>query len=147
MRVIYSQTVGHNHPAIEEQLWGVAVRCKEADPDIKLMGLHVSLRSSTPTHWAGQAFPEEETYLLRPRGLIIHPAGRITMSVGAKVTYTSIVRLFAHELRHIGQFHRGRRLYGYLTDEWLDENQVEPDACEFEETILQRMKYSRSRCY
>lgn len=146
MKLIFSRRIESLRPNIEEQLWGVACRCKEADPAIKIMGLHISIRSSSrPLHWAGQAIPEEETYMLRPKQLIVHPAGRITMTLGDKVSYTNTIRLFAHELRHIGQYHRGRKEYGYLTTEWMPESQVEKDAYAFEDEILDRMSSTR-RC-
>jgi hypothetical protein len=131
-------------------LWAVAVHSKEEDPDIKLMGLHVQVRRSRhDNYWAGNAWPEEQTrvYRTNPSTLIIHPAGKITMSLGASISRHDIIRVFAHELRHIGQFHRGRKEHGYLTCSPMFEEDIEPDCYEFEDLILDKMAVTRCKGY
>lgn len=143
MRAAISSRVLSEHPSLEERLWAVAVHAKEADPDIKLMGLHVrACRSPKPGHWNGWAHPREESVLYHRH--LIHPAGRIDMRIGINVPEEDIIRLFAHELRHIGQFHRGRKLYGYLTTDPMAEADIEPDCHDFEKFILK--KFARARC-
>lgn len=137
MRVAISRGVVTLRPELEDQLWAVACHAKEADHDIKLTGLHVQIRKACqPEHWAGLAWPKEETW--RYNRIVVHPAGRIDLSIGTGVQASSIIRLFAHELRHIGQFHRGRKIYGYLTTEHMYEDEIEPDCYDFEEYVLQK---------
>lgn len=143
MRVDVSSSIQRTYPAIEDVLWNVGVYSKQADWDIKLMGLHVQIRKhKASTSWGGWAFPHEDSSYYSTKR--VHPAGRIDLSIGLMVPEIDIVRLFAHELRHIGQFHRGRKIHGYLTTEWMSESDVEPDCHEFEEYIVQ--KYDRIAC-
>jgi hypothetical protein len=150
LRFNISESVYQDHPYIEELLWNVAVHSKQADPDIKLMGLHVQVRRSRKSkHWAGNAWPNEETRVYRTRtpSLIVHPAGKVTMSIAADCSERDVMRLFAHELRHIGQFHRGRRLYGYLTTAPMAEEDIEVDCYDFEDSILEKMTNAMPKCY
>lgn len=135
MKVVLSQSVLEDHPKINELLWATAVAAKEEDPDIHLMGLRVQVRRSCKkTFWSGHAWPCEHTTTSTGK-VHVHPAGKITMSVGCDCSEQDIVQLFAHELRHIGQFHRGRYEYGYLTCDWVDYD-VEQDCYDFEDIIL-----------
>lgn len=143
MRVSISKGVLKHRPELENQLWNIGCYAKEIDPDIKLMGLHVRvIKARNKGHWYGWAHPEEESTHYRKK--LIHPAGRIDLSIGESVSDIALVRLFAHELRHIGQFHRGRKLRGYLTCEYMKDGEVEPDCYRFEDDIVRR--YRRSHC-
>ncbi len=150
MRFNISDTVLRDHPGIEELLWSIAVHSKEEDPDITLMGLYVQVRRSRKrTHWAGNAWPTEHTRCYRTKvpTVTVHPAGKITMSIGADCTQEDIIQLFSHELRHNGQFHRGRQRFGYMTCDPMPEEDIEPDCYEFEDTILTKMAYAVPKKY
>lgn len=137
MRIDVSPAISRAFPDLDELLWNVGVYSKESDWDIKLMGLYVRIKKHRfATQWYGWAHPQEESTLYGRR--FIHPAGRIDLGVGCSVGEDEIVRLFAHELRHIGQFHRGRKIYGYLTTEHMKEQRVESDCYEFEEYIAKK---------
>lgn len=140
MRVLIGPKTRLTRPELRSQLWTVAVNAQEIDPDIHVLGLLVRIRQSrVPQNWEGNAWPDERSYDARSRRLYVHPAGKITMSIGEQVPYPEVVRLFAHELRHIGQFHRNRYETGFLgTDNMLD-YQVEPDCYEFEDKVLAKM--------
>lgn len=137
MRQAISDGVISDHPGIEDLLWRVAVYSCENDPDITLTGLYLQVRRS-PDHlaWSGKAWPKESSGGIRR---ISHPAGRINLCIGADVPDKDIIRLFAHELRHIGQFHRGRKVCGFLGTYPLDNDEVEPDALRFELDILNKI--------
>lgn len=135
MRFDITAAVEQDHPGIQDLLWRIAVLAKNADPDIKLMGLYVrAIKDTSDINWSGWALPEEESYLYRKK--LVHPAGRIDLRIGTGVSDVGITRLFAHELRHIGQFHRGRQVHGYLTTDHLPDEEVEPDCYAFEDEIL-----------
>ena len=138
-----SPSILRAYPLIDDMLWDTMVFAKNADYDIKTNGLHVRvIKAPTPTDWWGWAYPEEQSRYRRK--VLVHPAGRITLTVGTGVKPIEIVRLTAHELRHIGQFHRGRKVLGYLTAEWMKEEDVEADCYEFEDYIVK--KYARVTC-
>lgn len=140
MRVVVSPAVREDHPMIFQHLWSVAVEAQELDPDIHLHGLFVNAkRSRLLDHWAGNAWPEERTWDARRKMLWLHPSGRITMSIGTDLYDYDIARLFAHELRHIGQFHRCRYRTGFLGTDHMADEDVEPDAIAFEEELLSKM--------
>ena len=136
MRVVI--TSGVKNSCLEERLWEIAVHSKTVDPEIKLSGLHVRvLPARSIGIWSGWALPREESSWYN--GKLIHPAGRINLYLSEGMGEGSLVRLFSHELRHIGNFHRGRQQYGYLTDKHMKPDLVEPDCHEFEEIILREV--------
>lgn len=150
MRLKVSESVAKDHADIEDLLWRVAVYCKEEDPDITLMGLHVQVRKNArPTYWSGMAYPHEHTvsYRTHPSTIVTHPAGRITMNIGSSNSTRDITTLFSHELRHIGQFHRGRKCHGFLTCDPMDPDEIEPDCYEFEELIIAKMQLALPKRY
>lgn len=135
MRIYVSPSIDVLYPDIEELLWDVGLKAWRVDRDIQLEGLRVRVtKAREPDSWYGWAFPWQKSCLYGKH--LIHPAGRIDLSIGAKVDDDVIITLFAHELRHIGQFHRGRQIYGYLTTQHMNEQCVETDCYEFEESIL-----------
>lgn len=143
MRTSISPSVLKAYPDIDDILWDTLVYAKNADWDIRTNGLHVRVQKAhMPKDWWGWAYPEEQSRAYRK--MLIHPAGRISLTVGDDVSRLEIVRLVAHELRHIGQFHRGRKLTGYLTTEWMKESEVELDCYEFEEYVVK--KYAKVTC-
>lgn len=143
MRFDITDAVRRDHPGIEDLLWRVAVLAKTEDPDIKLMGLHVrAIRSTEEDHWNGWAWPEEDSILYGKK--LVHPAGRIDLRIGAKVDDAGIMQLFAHELRHIGQFHRGRQSFGYLTTDHMTTS-CEQDCYDFEDLILSLTRHTKCK--
>lgn len=134
MRVDCTTAVLTAFPDIDDTLWDIAVHAKSLDHDIKLTGLRVRvIKSRYPMHWYGWAHPLEESRLYGSK--LIHPAGRIDLGIGVEVDRESIICLMAHELRHIGQYHRGRQMYGYLTTQHMKESGIERDCYEFEEQV------------
>jgi hypothetical protein len=149
MRVLIGPKAAQERPLLARQLWDIAVKAQELDPDIHLHGLLVKVRRSRlAENWEGNAWPEERTWDVRQRHLYLHPAGKVTMSIGSKVAYPDVVRLFAHELRHIGQFHRGRYHTGFLGTGHMVEVDIEPDCYDFEDMVLAKMGMpSDYECY
>lgn len=115
MRTIVSLSVQKSHPNLETILWHTACIAKSHDNDIMIGGLLVRITKSPTTYWSGVAYPLEETCLYNKK--LIHPAGRIDLRVTTGMITRSIATLFAHELKHIGDFHRGRKRCGVLSDE------------------------------
>lgn len=115
-----------------------ALTCQEMDPDIVTDSLLVEARRHPrKTRFQGWAHPE---YWSIFRGTSrIHMDGRIQIVVGDRVRTTDVIRVIAHELRHIGQFHRGQELTGELTQEPLSDAECEDDAYGFEYTMLDRL--------
>jgi hypothetical protein len=137
MRTSITTAVLLAHPDIEDILWSTMVHAMDADWAIRASGLHVRVRKAPEDRmWWGWAYPEEHSTFYRKR--LVHPAGRITLTIGNDVSKRDIVRLVAHELRHIGQFHRGRKLTGFLTAGWMDDDEVEPDCYAFEEHVIKQ---------
>lgn len=141
MRIDASRAVLKIRPDLEDVLWNIACYCKEEDHDIRLMGLWVRARADHRTgHWNGWAWPREESNLYGVSR--VHPAGRIDLALGQNVTEPTVVRLFAHELRHIGQFHRGRKQTGFMNI-LMGETEIEPDCDAFADTIVKLYKKDR----
>jgi hypothetical protein len=65
--------------------------------------------------------------------------GKITMTICPDINDSGLVRLFSHELRHIAQFHRGRKKFGTLTIDPLRPHEAEMDAYEFEEAMVAKL--------
>lgn len=145
MKLSIARPVIKCHKDLDEELWQIAVVSKEADPDIKLMGLFVRVRlssSSKEDYFSGISYPYEESNYNGRR--ILHPAGRINMTLGTKVSEEDKAILFAHELRHIGQFHRGRKIRGYLDADFMgDDYKIEGDCYKFEQEVISRLYINR----
>lgn len=141
MKVIVSKSVQKSHPDIESILWDTACVAKEIDPDIRLNGLlvRVNKRAASLDSYSGIAFPHEDSH---HRGRYFsHPAGKINISIGPSVDAHNIIVVMAHELRHIGHFHRGRKSTGILGD-WSFEGTIEElelDCLDFEQKIVNKM--------
>lgn len=132
MRTDISPCILKAHQNIDNILWRTACACKEQDNDITINGLFVRVTKSSTKYWTGTAFPYESSSLHYK--VISHPAGRINLRLTIDMIDRSVVILFAHELRHIGQFHRGRKKFGFLVSE-AHENDSEDDSREFEKLI------------
>lgn len=126
-------------PTIEKEFKRVYRVAKRLDPDIgRVTPLYVSARCSRHLDYtSGHAFPETFSRL-RSGEFIAHPPGRITLSIGEIAYEVDRLSLYAHELRHIGQFYRGWALTGRLSAEHLG-REAELDAREFEEKVLNRI--------
>lgn len=139
MRVITTDAIRHHHPNIENELWQTACFAKDQDPDIMLMGLLVRVKlASEKDYWAGITYPEEESVYYGKK--YIHPAGRINLYLGSDVTSRNKAILMAHELKHVGQFHRGRKLKGFLNlDHMHSDDEIEEDCIFFEKEIANKI--------
>ncbi|WP_028058441.1 hypothetical protein [Candidatus Solirubrobacter pratensis] len=119
------------------QIKDVAVRL---DRDIRLRGLRVEVtRNPHFDRYSGWAVPEVHSRSRQGYITHAHPDGLITLRIGDECGDEDIIRLTAHELRHIGQFHRGRKRYGVMTTAPLDHWESERDAEGFEDRVLERM--------
>lgn len=125
-------------PGVDELLTKVkGVACK-LDRDIRTRDLRVEARrNNQPGFFKGWAYPL--TRAREGQRVTYHQDGLIRMYVGAQCVDEEIVRLYAHELRHIGQFHRGRRQYGTMTIHPMSQEASEHDADDFEERVLVRL--------
>lgn len=146
MRILISKSVQKNHPLLERELWESACIAKDIDPDIILMGLLVKIKqtpNSDNRYWSGMAYPSEESSLYGQ--MLSHPAGRINLYLGTKVSSKEKTILMAHELRHIGHFHRGRKMTGYLNDNHMTTKEAEDDCQCFELEVLDKLSRARAR--
>ena len=121
-------------------LWEVNDVAHKLDPDIPTKDFYVGAQVSRyPTSWTGHAHPQEKYYDKRRGKTLECPNGRVTMSFGEYVSENRIRRLFAHELRHLGQFERGRKETGQLNLRHMYRLLVEPDCIAFEGRVLREM--------
>jgi hypothetical protein len=138
--VIYSLSPGllDVFPALDELLAEIKrIACK-LDRDIRTRDLRVEARRNTqPDFYKGWAYPV--TRLRDGNGTTYHGDGLVRLHVGANCDEADVVRLYAHELRHIGQFHRGRKAYGTMTISPLSQQASERDAERFEARVLKRI--------
>jgi hypothetical protein len=134
MKTVISDAMQKAHPNLEGVLWRTACMAKEQDNDIMISGLLVRIVKSKDLYWTGSADPHEESILYKKK--LIHPAGRIDLRLTTGMIQRSIVVLFAHELKHIGQFHRGRKKNGVLSVEGAD-YLIEEDCILFEKQIAE----------
>jgi hypothetical protein len=139
VRVQVSDKISVQFPNIEDLLWQTACRAKDIDYEIMISGLYVRLTKAVRSnYWAGLALPQEISKLYGRT--ISHPAGRINLTIGTGISDPTIVRLFAHELRHIGQFRRGRKQTGFLGTYPMPTEDIEPDCLDFEEEVASRFR-------
>lgn len=138
--MVYSMTPGllNAYPTLDELLTEIKrVSCR-LDRDITTRDLRVEARRNThPKTFTGWAYPR--TRFREGHRTTYHRDGLVRLSIGAECGDEDIIRLYAHELRHIGQFHRGRKLYGNLTIHPLTDTASEDDAASFEVRVLERM--------
>jgi hypothetical protein len=138
MQVSCSAGVDCEFPHIRPLLNDVKRVVREKDRHVRVSGLYVDVRlSRRHDRYNGWAHPD--TYSIRWGQLRVHDNGWVQMSLGASCSDKDIIRLFAHELRHIGQFNRGKSLIGVLSTYPLNQQQSEDDAYDFEGRILDLM--------
>lgn len=137
MKTVISVTLQKTHPDLETILWRTACLSKEHDNDIQFDGLLVRATKSRTQYWTGSASPYEDSTIRTKK--YIHPGGRIDLHLTKGMVRRSIIVLFAHELRHIGQFHRGRKKYGVMGWDGTPEDEFERDCMEFEQLIANLM--------
>jgi hypothetical protein len=125
-------------PYISLVLYEISALAVEIDPDIGLSGLYVEGQiSKKPTHYSGVAYPS--TLSIKRKHTIFHPNGKIALSFARRNSFEEIVRLFGHELRHIGQYHRGRETHECMTIRPLTGDESEEDAYWFEDQLWERI--------
>lgn len=130
------------HPDLHRNLREIVKCCRSFDRDLRTRNLLVDVRRLRDNCYCGSALPKEYSWDRRRRHgsqLSYHQNGKITMSINERTPIEGIARLFSHELRHIAQFHRGKRQFGTLTILSLTPLQAEDDAYEFEDDILGRL--------
>lgn len=138
MQVRLSQSLQAAQPDLLPILNDTLRESRYRDRDIKSRFLWVIGRC----HWEADAFAgaaHPRRWSVTPYGIQSHCNGKVTLTIGKNCEPPEIARLFAHELRHIGQFHRGYDRFGQLTIETLTYDEAEDDAYEFEERIIDRM--------
>lgn len=138
--MIYSFTPGlvDVFPAIDELCADVKRVACRLDRDIRTRELRVDARRNNfPGTYKGWAHPV--TRYSEGARTTYHSDGLIRMFIGRECGDEDIIRLYAHELRHIGQFHRGRKEYGTMTIAPLSTLDSEADAEAFEDRVLDRM--------
>lgn len=138
MEVACSAGIECEFPGIRSLLDDIKRVVKEKDRHVRVRHLFVDVRlSRKPDNFNGWAHPH--TYSVRWGQYRSHENGWIQMSLGYECKEMDIVRLFAHELRHNGQFHRGKSLLGVMCTYPLSQEESEDDAYEFEERIVSLM--------
>lgn len=121
---------------LESDIRYIAEGAKEIDPDIDDAELFIRGRCCQ-SPFTGTAYPFEFSGYGSTR--IFHRNGKITFQLASDTKLVDIVRLIGHELRHIGQFHRGKREHGFLTISPLREHTSELDAFSFEDVLLDHL--------
>jgi hypothetical protein len=146
MKLSVHYKIRQRFPKIEGLFWETAYLAREFDPDIQLNGLWVTIRpsrSANSTFYEGIAYPVENTR--RGDYVVIHPAGKISISLSKQVSEADQISLFAHELRHIAQFHRGRKINGHFNNHYMGDNDIaEEDCYDFQDKIVDRLYLNRS---
>lgn len=138
MRVSCSVGVDCEFPQIRSLLNDIKRVSKEKDRNIRVRDLFVDVRlSKSHDKFNGWAHPE--AFSVRRSQFRWHDDGWIQMSLGFHCSDRDVIRLFSHELRHIGQFNKGKRRYGVLTINPMTPQESEDDAYDFEERILELM--------
>jgi hypothetical protein len=123
MHIYLSENLRAAHPGLEEELREVHAVSRRLDPFIRTRDLFVYGRCSRYSDATGGHAWDQP------------PAGKITLSIGWEASREDRIRLFAHELRHVGQMHRGKKKHGYLTWEHMN-GHCEADAIDFEEKVV-----------
>lgn len=138
MTVRLSTRVERRHPELRGRLSEVVGACRVIDGDLRTRDLLVEARCHPfALLYRGWAYPD---VVSRSRGHTrLHRNGRILLSIGDQVEFEEVARVFAHELRHIAQFHRGFKRLGYLTANHMTLEDSEADAYGFEDRVLGRM--------
>lgn len=140
VRLTYSISPGlmDAFPGIHRLLTEVHMIACDLDPRISTRDLRVeACKHRIPSVYFGWAYPCRSRK--EGRRVTRHDDGLVRLFFGNGCGTEDAIRLLGHELRHIGQFHAGRDLYGHMTLEPLSAAGSELDAQEFEETVLAHM--------
>jgi hypothetical protein len=133
-----SDAIKKLYPALAWDLRFIHQDACALDPDIPEDRFLVYVRKSRrDDYWNGHAYPYKATKRYGKR--VEHLNGRITMSLGGDIDHADIVRIFSHELRHLGQYARGRKALGFLTNANMPISEREPDCLRFEGRVLKAM--------
>lgn len=136
MEIRLSSTVSCIYPFLASGIREITRLCQALDEDIVVQNLLVEVRAHwKPTTYCGRAYPDYASWKNGQRR--IHSDGRILLTVGAGIGEEDLTRLLAHELRHIGQFHRGVQRCGFMTADYLTDEDCEDDAYDFEDYVLE----------
>lgn len=138
MQVSCSAGIDCEFPDLRLLLNDVKAVVREVDRDLRVRGLFVETRLS-PSHSDFNGWAHPDNFSVRRNNFRYHPDGWVQMSLGFECGERDIIRLFAHELRHISQFNRGKKKYGTLTINPLSIEESEDDAYDFELRVLDLM--------
>lgn len=139
MEIRISQRLKDTQPDLNHILTEISCLARSLDRKIKSRDVLVKIRCDPhPENFVGTAWPM--TYSVDRRKVVSHVNGKITMTLGYGCGTKETTILFAHELRHLGQFYRGRERYGILTTRPLAAWESEIDAYEFENKVWERMR-------
>jgi hypothetical protein len=125
-------------PGIGRLIYSVWSTARYLDCDIPFEGVYVQGRRGNPGVVQGWAQPITATHDERwgRDDFITHPHGTVELIIGRTIAWGEVVRLCAHEFRHLGQFQRGYRHYGHMTVDPLTVAESEDDAYWFEDRVL-----------
>lgn len=126
-------------PGIHKLLIEVDTLACELDSRISTRDLRIEAsKHRVPGAYYGWAYPCQTR--TTGRRVTYHKDGLVRLFFGNDCNSEDAIRLHAHELRHIGQFHGGRRIYGRMTLQPMSVAHSERDAEEFEEIVLDRLE-------
>lgn len=136
MELRLSSTVSCLYPFLASGIREITRCAQVLDEDIIVQNLLIEVRAHwKPSTFCGMAFPERSSW---KRGTYrSHADGRILLTIGAGIHEEDLIRLLSHELRHIGQFHRGIERFGFMTAQYMTDEACEDDAYDFEDYVLE----------
>lgn len=136
MEIRLSSTVSCIYPFLASGIREITRLSQALDENIIVQNLLIEVRAHwKPSTFCGRAYPDYASWKHGQRRT--HSDGRILLTIGAGVGEEDLIRLLSHELRHIGQFHRGIERCGYMTADYLDDDVCENDAYDFEDYVLE----------
>jgi len=138
VQVLCSAGVECEFPDLRPLLNDVKGLIRSIDGNVRVRDLLVETRLS-PSQEAFNGWAHPEIFSVRRSRFRSHDSGWIQMSLGVECSERDIIRLFAHEMRHISQFNRGRKRYGTLTINPMTVIDSEDDAYDFELRVLDLM--------
>jgi hypothetical protein len=137
LQFVISPAARAHFPTIQEDVTYVLRTSQRYDRDLRTSNLLVTIRYRSDEKYSGRAW--NEIYSVWDRRHHWHLDGKIHLSIGQGCGFAEIATVAAHEARHIGQFHRGRKRFGVLTLDPLTNDECEADAYEFEDKILDKL--------
>lgn len=123
------------YPKMDELLCDIKTAACTLDSMIGTRDLRVEARlHHAECRYFGWAYPFQTK--TEGKRITRHADGLVRLYIGRGCNSEDVIRLYAHELRHIGQFHIGRARHGYLTLDPMTVTLSEDDAEAFEDSVL-----------